>query len=141
HGGEQLLGDVLPVLLVQPAGLLHLALRQRALQGAQDVPSRAAGGVQVELEDRLAVSHGHPRSSSSRRASVSLRNAWISRARFSIPTSFLRFTRKSVAACARSFCACRFWLIMMSGPCSATNRPRSRLKKTNGYLSIGARIA
>jgi len=47
----------------------------------------------------------------------------------SMLSSFFRFTLKSVSACARSLSVCRFWLITMSGPCSATKMAKSRLKK------------
>jgi Flp pilus assembly protein TadD len=70
------------------------------------------------------------RSSASIRVLASALNSPSSRRMVSMLTSFLRLTLKSVAAVARSLSACRFWLITMSGPWSATRIASTRLKKT-----------
>src|SRR5262249_37404663 len=47
----------------------------------------------------------------------------------SMPSSFFRFTWKSFCARSLSFAAWRFWLIMMTGACSAAIVERHRLSR------------
>ena len=49
--------------------------------------------------------------------------------------SLFRLTTKSFSARLRSFSSCLFWLIMISGACTAAMHESTRLSRINGYAS------
>jgi hypothetical protein len=91
-------------------------LRAQLLSFLRNWPSTGSALSFAEHRIQRAPVPGKARSSLASRSCASARNSPSSRRRVSMLTSFFRFTLKSVSACARSFTACRFWLMTISGP-------------------------